>query len=101
MDPALRLGGRDPLDPMHTGLAAEPPEGVLPPHRKDDFPHAAQGGATLRDQLDPQPVPLAISRVHPVEIGGEQGRFVAAGAGTDFDDRVAVIERIARQQQII
>ena len=44
-------------------------------------------------------VPLAVARVHAVQVGGEQRRLVAAGAGADLDDGVAVVERIARHEQ--
>ena len=43
-------------------------------------------------------MPLAEARVHAIEVGGEERGLVAAGAGADFDDRVAVVERIARQE---
>ena len=42
---------------------------------------------------------LAEARVHAEEIGGEQRGLVAAGAGAKLDDRVAVVERIARDEQ--
>ena len=31
--------------------------------------------------------------VHAVEFAGEQGGFVAAGGGADFDDDIAVVVR--------
>jgi hypothetical protein len=33
-----------------------------------------------------------------MEVGGEQRRLVAAGAGADLDDRIAVVERVARDE---
>ena len=35
--------------------------------------------------------------IHPVKIGGKQRGFQAAGAGADFDDGVARIRRVRRQ----
>ena len=44
-------------------------------------------------------MPLDVARVHAVQIRGEDRGLVAAGAGADLDDRVAVMERIGRQEQ--
>lgn len=41
---------------------------------------------------------LAETRVHPLEIGSEQRRLVPAGAGSDFDDGVSVVDRVVRNQ---
>ena len=46
-----------------------------------------------------QPPRLGVARVHAEELGGEQARLVAAGAGADLEDDVAVVVRVARQQQ--
>ena len=42
-------------------------------------------------------MPLRVAGVHPVEVSREQRRFRATGAGADFDDRVARVGRIGRQ----
>ena len=42
---------------------------------------------------------LGVAHVHPVQLGGEQGGLVAAGAGPDLEDDVAVVVRVARQEQ--
>jgi hypothetical protein len=39
------------------------------------------------------------SRVHPKEIGGKERGFIAARSRPDFDDAVAIVERIARNEQ--
>ena len=41
---------------------------------------------------------FGIAAVHSVEIGREQGRFVATGAGADFEDDVGRVGRVLRQQ---
>ena len=46
-----------------------------------------------------QPRALDEARVHAIEVGGEQRRLVAAGAGADLDDRVAVVERVVREER--
>ena len=40
-----------------------------------------------------------VAFVHAPEIGGEEGGFVATGAGADFNDRGTVVKRIARNEQ--
>ena len=45
-----------------------------------------------------QPCRAAIALVHPEQIAGKQGSLVAAGAGADFEDDVAVIHRVLGQQ---
>ena len=42
---------------------------------------------------------LGVADVHPVELGGEQGRLLAAGAGPDLQDHVAIVVRVAREEQ--
>ena len=42
---------------------------------------------------------LGVADVHPVELGGEQRGLLAAGAGPDLDDHVAVVVRVARQER--
>ena len=63
------------------------------------FFDAAERRVGERHDLDAPAVALAVARVHAVEVGGEERGLVAAGAGADLDDRVAVVERIARQEQ--
>jgi hypothetical protein len=45
-----------------------------------------------------QPRRSAKAQVHARQVGGEQRRLVAAGAGTDLEKRVAVVIGVARQQ---
>ena len=42
-----------------------------------------------------------VARVHAEKLGGKQRRFVAAGAGADFQDDVLVVVGVARQQQAL
>jgi hypothetical protein len=45
-------------------------------------------------------VPLGVPGVHPQQVGGEQGRFLAALAGLDLDDHVLGVVRVPRDQQL-
>ncbi len=47
----------------------------------------------------PPTVPLDEAGVHAIEVGGEERRFVAAGAGADLDDRRAVVERVVGDEE--
>ncbi len=42
---------------------------------------------------------LGIAHVHAQQVAREQSRFVAAGAGANLEKNIAIIVRIARQQQ--
>jgi len=44
---------------------------------------------------------LAVPLVHAIQVSGEERSFVAAGAGPDFHDCVALIVGISRQQQLV
>ena len=52
-----------------------------------------------RHRLPAEAVSLGIALVHAVEVGREERGFVAAGAGPDLHDGVAVVVRIARDEQ--
>ncbi len=62
------------------------------------FLDAAERAVGERHGLELPAVPLAEARVHAIQVGGEQSCLVAAGAGADFDDRIALVEGIARQE---
>ncbi len=42
---------------------------------------------------------LAVACVHAQQVGGEQPGFRAAGTGANLDDRVALIQRVFRDEQ--
>ena len=46
-----------------------------------------------------QPCFGGVALVHAIEIAGEQGGLVAAGAGADFEDGAVVVHRILGQQR--
>ncbi len=95
------FGRGNPLHPVHPRLAAQQTEGLGATDREDHFLDAARGAFAERDDLDRQALALHEALVHPVEVGREQRRLVAAGAGADFDDGVAIVQRVARQQQLV
>ena len=55
---------------------------------------------SLSDQdLGRELVRVGVAEVHPQELVGEQRGLLAAGAGPDLEDHVAVVVGVARQQQ--
>ena len=68
-------------------------------HLEDDLAQAADACLVGAYQLGSPAMALGVALVHPKELGGEQGRLLAAGSGPDLDDHVLVVVRIARQEQ--
>src|SRR5687767_9221185 len=99
MDPALGLGGGHALNPVHTRLPAEQAVGIGTAHGKDGLAHAAEISLAHADGLYGESVTLGEPGVHPVEIAGKETCLVSARAGTDLDNGVAVVVRVAREQQ--
>ena len=52
-------------------------------------------GEALAEHLGLEAAPLGVLGEHPVEVAGEQGGLVPAGAGADLDDHVLVVVRVA------
>jgi len=55
----------------------------------------------LGDDLDLPAAPFGIARIHAEQVAGEQCRFVAAGAGADLEEDVAVVVGVRGQQQFL
>ena len=65
---------------------------------EDDFLEPALFAGAKRDLLDLPTFFTGVVGIHGVKIAGEDGGFVAAGAGADFDDDALVILAGAEQQ---
>ena len=98
MRPCASVAGHA-LHAVHAALVADLAEHGLAGDLEDDFPQAAQLGGVALHLLHLQAVRLGVAVVHAVEIGGEKRRLVAAGAGADFHDGVAVLVFIRRQER--
>src|SRR5438876_3925158 len=101
VDAPLRLGHRHALHAVHAALELEPAEGALPHHERDDLLEAAEAGRVRGQHLDAPAVPLGVTRVHAEELGGEEARLVAAGAGTDLEHRVALVSGILGEEELL
>ena len=99
VDPARRLGRRDPLDAMDAALELEPAVRAVAVDLEDRLLDPADPGLVEAQDLGLEAVALGVADVHPVELGREQRRLLAAGAAADLHDHVAAVVRVARQEE--
>src|SRR3989454_6363180 len=86
---------------MPAGLELEPGVGPLADDLRDHFLVAAELGGALRDDLGLPALPLGVARVHAEQVGGEERRLVAAGAGADLEEDIALVVRVPGQQRLL
>ncbi len=98
MRPCASVDGHA-LDAVHAGLELEARIGTVAADLGDDLLVAAGLGVGRGHHLQLPATPLGIAGIHPEQVGGEQRRLLAPGAGTDLEDHVAVVVRIARHEQ--
>ena len=101
VDAALCLGGRHALHAMAARLELELRVGALACDAHDHFLEAAELGLRRRHDLDLPAVAFGVTRVHPEEIAGKERRLVTPGAGTNFEEDVAIVVRVLRQQHLL
>ena len=101
VDAPLRLGFGHALHAVAARFELELRVGARPDDAQDDFLVAAELGRRFRDDLDPPAIALGVARVHPAEAAGEERRLVAARAGADFDEDIALVVRVLRQQHAL
>src|SRR6266542_1215653 len=99
VDAALRLGGRDALHAVHAGLELQLAVRALAGDAEDDLLEAALLRLALRHDLQLPAMPLRVAGIHAEEIEGEQRSLLPALTGTDRDDDVLLVERIAGDEQ--
>src|SRR5262249_1993999 len=91
VDAALLLGLRHALHAVAAALVAQVGVSIVARDAEDDFLEAALLTRAKGDVLDLPTLVARIVRVHAVEVAGEQGGLVAAGAGADFDNDAAEV----------
>ena len=99
MDAALGFGFRHALHTMAARFELERAEGVVTFDPHDDFAIAAQVGRAFGDEFGLPAALLGVAAVHAQQVAGKKRRFVAAGAGTNFDQRGSPVVGVARQEQ--
>ena len=82
------------LHAVHARLELELGERAAALDLGDDFLVAAHAAFAGRDDLDLPAVLGGEALVHAEQVAGEQRGFVAAGAGADFQDHVALVHRV-------
>ena len=87
------------LHAMHAGFEFELGEGAAAADLGDDFLVAAHAAFARRDHLDLPALLGGVALVHAEQVAGEQRGLVAAGAGADFEDDVALVHRVLGQQR--
>ena len=99
VDAAARLGGRHALHAVHAALVLQLAVDAAPLDHRDHFLQAADAGVAARHHLEAPAVALGVHAVHPEQLGGEERRLVAAGAGADLEHDVLLVVRILRDEQ--
>ena len=99
MDAARRLGVGHALDAVHAGFVFQLGEGAAAADFGDDFLKAAHRAFARGHDFHFPALLGGIALVHAKQIAGEQSRLVAAGAGADFKNDVAVVHRIFGQER--
>src|SRR5207249_1923590 len=87
------------LDAVHAALELEPAVRALALHERDDLFEPAETGRARGQHLDAPAVPLGVAAVHAEELGAEETRLLAARPGADLEHHVALVVRVARQEE--
>ena len=99
VDPPLRFGLGDALDPVGAGLELEPGEDAAAADPDDHLLVAAHLAGALAVDLGAPAARLGIAQVHAQQVPGEQGGLGPAGAGADLEKAVALVVGVRRDQQ--
>src|ERR1041384_4370372 len=94
------LRDRDALHAVHAALELEPAVSALALDEQNNFFESAQAGRVRAHDLDAPAAVLGVARVHARELGREQCRLVAAGAGANLKDHVPAVVGVFRQQKV-
>ena len=98
VDAAGRFGVRHALHAMHAGFEFQLGIDAAAVDIGDDFLVAADRAFALRHDFDLPALLGGIALIHAKQHAREQRGLVAAGAGADFQDDVALVHRVLRQQ---
>ena len=91
---AGRLGVGHALHAVHAGFVFELGEGAAAADLGDDLLEAAHRAFAHGHDFDLPSMLGGVTLVHAEQIAGKERRLVAAGAGADFQDDVAVVHRV-------
>ena len=95
---ALGFGRRNALHTVSARLKLQFRIGAVSDHADDHFLIAAKITLALRDNFRFPALTLGIAHIHAEQVARKKRRFIAARAGTDFQEDVPLVVRISRQQ---
>ena len=99
VDASLRLGRGNALDAVHARLVFEARVHAFAFEREARVLDAARGvGRRIHQRRSPA-LALAIAQIHAQYFRGEEARFVAARAGPDLEDDVALVVGVLGKEQ--
>ena len=101
MNAPLRFRSGYALHAVHAPLILQEAEYFFSGNAADDFLEAAYVG---RAAFQVFKAPAAFFRkalVHPEQVSGEQGRFISARAGADFNNGVPVFRRVTGKEAVL
>ena len=87
------------LHAVHAALELEPAVGAVAVDLDDRLLDAVDAGLVQVEDLGREAVARGVAQVHPVQLGREERRLLAARAGPDLHDHVAVVVGVAWQEQ--
>ena len=93
------LGRGHALDAVDAGFEFEALEDVAAGDGDDRLLEAADAGLGDVHDLEAPALERGVALIHAEEIGGEERRFLAAGAGAQLEDGVALVGLVLGQQQ--
>jgi len=96
---SLRFGRRHALHAVHTAFPFHVPEYAVTGHVCDQFLVAASIALRGVDDIHLPAHDLEIPVIHPEQVAGEQGRFVATGPGPQFHHDISLVIDIFGQEQ--
>ena len=99
MDAAGALGVGHPLHAVHAQFEFELGERATPANLCNDLLVAAHAAFASGDHLDLPALASGESLIHPEQVAGEQCCLVAAGAGSDLQDDVALVHGVLGQER--
>ena len=96
---ALRFGGRHALHAVGARLKFHVAVNAVAGDEGDDFLVAAHAAFALAHKFHAPAQAFRVAAVHAEQVSGEQGGFVTASAGPDFQNDVLFIQGVAGQEQ--
>ncbi len=99
MDASLRLRLRHALHAVDAGLELEPRVDPVSLDLEGGVLDAVDRGVVGVGHVDLPALRLGVADVHAHHLGGEERRFVAAGAGPDLDEDVLVVVGVLRLEE--